>query len=380
MTVQYKRKQFKSIINKFKFVDSWFWCKYSINPYNGCEFACTYCDSRSHKYHLQPEFDHVIYVKENVKELLDKRLTRARTLLPDVVSMSGTCDPYQPAEERYYNTKQCLEVLAKHMYPVGICTKSTLVARDIDILQKIAENNWCSVTLTLTTLDDNLAKFLEPGAPTPAQRLKTIKELKHAGLTQVGVNFMPIVPFLCDSEENLEGVTKAVKAAGADYIIYAGMTLRDNQAKWLITRLKKEYPKAVEKLLNLYNGTYFDELGYQGRYSPPNKYYKQLMKKTNKFSEQYGISTRMKRFIPKDFRKYNYLLAEKLLNEAYNLQITGKPWTNLHWAGQNIQNLNESIVDIAQRGELQSIRNVDSQLEESILKFLGSNTKSYKFF
>jgi len=108
---RYIPKDFKTILNKYRFVDSWFWCRYSINPYNGCEFACTYCDSRSHKYHLHSEFDHLVYIKSNIGAILENRLRRARTLLPDVVAIGGTCDAYQPAEETYKNTRQCLEVL-----------------------------------------------------------------------------------------------------------------------------------------------------------------------------------------------------------------------------------------------------------------------------
>jgi DNA repair photolyase len=319
-------------------------------------------------------------VKENVKELLDNRLSRARTLLPDVVSMSGTCDPYQPAEKKFQNTRKCLEVLAKHKYPVGICTKSTLVTRDIDILKKIANNNWCAVTLTITTTDKDLAKFLEPGSPSPQERLETISILKKAGLTQIGVNFMPIVPFLCDSDENLENVIKAVKSAGADYILFAGMTLRDNQARWLINRLKNTYPEVVPNMLKLYNGSYSDNFGYRGRYSPPGYYYKPLMKRAYALCEKYNLGYRMKRFIPDDFRRLNYLISEQFLNEAFDYQYKGKPWKDLHWAGQNIQNLNESIVDIASRGELRKIRNVDDSLEKRINIFLEQNTKFTKFF
>lgn len=377
MTIQYIKKDYKSIINKFKFIDSWFWCKYSLNPYNGCEFACTYCDSRSHKYHLQPKFDQVIYVKNNVKNMLDQRLTRARTLLPDVVSMSGTCDPYQPAEEEFMNTRQCLEVLVKHKYPVGICTKSTLVTRDIDLLKKIVDNNWSAVSITITTLDHDLAQFLEPRSPSPDERLETITKLKKANISQVGVNFMPIVPFLCDSDENLESVTKAVKAAGADFILFGGMTMRDNQARWFLTQLKKKYPELVAKLIKLYNGTYSDALGYQGKYSPPNNYYKKLMRKSIDLCKKYDINYRMKRFIPNDFRRINYTLAEQFLNESYLFQCTNKPWTNLFWAGQNIQNLKESIVDVAARGELLSIRNVDKVLEKRIIDFLDKKVQRF---
>ncbi len=140
--VRYIPKDFKTILNKYKFIDSWFWCRYSINPYNGCQFACTYCDSRSHKYHLHSEFDHLIYIKSNIGAMLEDRLRQARTLLPDVVAIGGTCDAYQPAEEIYKNTQQCLEVLLKYRYPVIISTKSTLILRDLHLLSQIAQTAW----------------------------------------------------------------------------------------------------------------------------------------------------------------------------------------------------------------------------------------------
>ena len=148
--IKYVPKEFKTILNKYKFIDSWFWCRYSINPYNGCEFACTYCDSRSHKYHLQPEFDQFIYVKNNVGAMLDNRLRRARTLLPDVVAIGGTCDAYQPAEADYKNTRQCLEVLLKYHYPVIISTKSTRVCATTSC-DVISENAVSYTHLTLPT-------------------------------------------------------------------------------------------------------------------------------------------------------------------------------------------------------------------------------------
>ncbi len=107
--VVYEEKPYRTILNKLKWVDGWFWCRYTINTYQGCEFACTYCDSRSHRYHLHRDRDHIIYVKKDVKRMLHDRLRRARTLLPDVVVMSGTSDPYQPAEARYRNTRDCSE-------------------------------------------------------------------------------------------------------------------------------------------------------------------------------------------------------------------------------------------------------------------------------
>ena len=241
MSIKYEKKDFKSIINKMKFIDSWFWARYTLNPYNGCEHACTYCDSRSHKYHLHPEFDQVIYVKNNAGKMLDKRLSRARTLLPDIVAISGSCDPYQPAEAEFKNTRDCLEVLARHEYPVLIGTKSGSVKRDIDILEKIGSDTWCGVFMTITTLDPKLSEFLEPGAPAPLERLETISEIARSKKIQAGVCFMPIVPYLWDSHEHLEEMVTAVKNARADFLLFAGgMTMRDRQAVWFFKRLRDE--------------------------------------------------------------------------------------------------------------------------------------------
>ena len=371
--VKYIGKDFKTILNKYRFIDSWFWCRYSINPYNGCEFACTYCDSRSHKYHLQPEFDHIIYVKNNVRAMLENRLSRARTLLPDVVAIGGTCDAYQPAEENSKNTRQCLEVLLQHHYPVLISTKSILILRDTDILSQIAEDTWCAIGITITTPDKRLAKFLEPGAPSPEERLSVVKEIKkRCPKIQVGVNFIPIVPFLCDSERNMKQVVAGAREAGADFILFGGgMTMRDNQASWFMKRLSEELPHLVEKYEQLYQGRYTAEGGYHGKYEPQKSYLKQIHRKMFSLCQEHGLNSRLRRYIPDDFRKLNYLAARKLLDDAYLSQMLGKPWTNTFWAGQNINNLGESIADIAKRGELQRIRNVTLSIEKFLTDFLS---------
>lgn len=366
MKIKYENKDFKTILNKYKFIDNWFWCRYSINTYNGCEHACTYCDSRSHKYHLHPEFDQIIYIKNNAGEMLDKRISRARTLLPDTVALSGTCDPYQPAEEEFENTKACLEVLAKHKYPVLIGTKSKLVIRDIDLLDEIGERSWCSVGITVTTTDNELTEFLEPHTPTPKERFDTIKKLKKLKNIQVGVNLMPIVPYLGDSDDALDDLTKKAKQAGVDYILFsAGMTMRDRQAVWYLKRLKEEYPDLVEKYLELFDAR-IDGGEYKGKYGPKGSYAKRINKRMFELCDKYDINYRIKRYIPDDFRRENYLIAEEFLNEAYDQQSTGKPWSNLFWAGQNINNLKEPIRSIAARGELKKIRNVDEALEKRI--------------
>lgn len=375
MTVTYSEKEFKTILNKMKYIDNWFWCRYTLNPYNGCEFACTYCDSRSHKYHLHTDFDQQIFVKTNAGSILDDRLRRARTLLPDVVAIGGTCDAYQPAEAHFENTRRCLEVLCSHHYPVCISTKSTLVVRDLDILSRIAEDTWCTVSVTVTTRDECMARFLEPGAPLPERRLEVIRTLKrHAPHIHAGVHLIPVIPFLCDGHENLESIVRGAKESGADFILFGGgMTLRDNQASWFFSKLGEEYPHLIERFKRLYQANYSEERGYTGRYEPLGSYLTKINRLVFALCEKYHIASRNRRFIPDDFRHCNYLVAERLLYDAYVAQIQGAPWTNIFWAGQHIQNLTESIASIAARGELQTIRNIGPVLEQRIVAMLEQN-------
>ena len=373
MSIRYIYKDFKSIINKLKFIDSWFWCRYTLNPYNGCEFACTYCDSRSHKYHLHPNFDQDIFVKTNVGTMLDNRSTRARTLLPDVVAIGGTCDAYQSAEAQFGNTRACLEVLLKHHYPVSFSTKSPLILRDIDLLSQIATDAWCAVGVTITTLDSERASFLEPDAPDPENRLQIISTIKEkAPHIHTGINLMPIVPFLADSPDNLESIVRVAKNNGADYILAGvGMTMRDKQAEWFLRKISDRYPELVDRFTVLYGASYSPETGYTGNYGPQLSYAKKINQQMITLSQKYHIDLRVKRYIPNDFRKLNYMISENLLNEAYMAQIQGTASNSIFWAGQNIQNLPESIANVAARSELQTIRNVGPAIEKRIIDFLN---------
>jgi DNA repair photolyase len=371
--VRYTEREFKSILNKRNYIDSWFWDRYGINPYNGCQFGCIYCDSRSRKYYLPTDFENDIIVKKNVKYMLDKRISRARTLLPDVVGMSGASDPYHHAEARFKNTQQCLEILEKHGYPVHMITKSRLVLRDLDLLEQIGKNSWCCVSMTITTTDPEVARFLETRSPSPQVRFNVIKTIKErAEHVQAGVLLIPVVPFLCDSDRQLEDMVKCSKEAGADYLLFGGMTMRDLQALWFLKHLQERYPELVEGYEELYKFKYNTE-SYEGNYAPKRSYQLRIHKKLLALCDEYGMPYRIKRFIPDDFRRENYLIAEEILNRAYQLQILGKAWSNTHWAGMNIQNLKESIADIARRDELKNIRNVNDEIEAFILKELHSD-------
>ncbi|MHA1144730.1 MAG: radical SAM protein [Candidatus Helarchaeota archaeon] len=360
--VKYILKQYKTILNKLKYIDSWFWCRYTLNPYVGCYHACIYCDARSKKYYLHPDFEKTIYVKKNAPIMLDKRLSRARTLLSDVVAIGGVTDSYQPAEKKFKNTRNILKVLSKHKFPVILSTKSDLVLRDLDIFSNIAETTWCTIGFTITTFNEDLVKFLEPRASPPEKRLEAITQIKKEyPKIQVGTNFIPIIPLLEDSPENMEEIVRRTKEAGADFILFgAGMTLRDAQAKFFLEKLQQAFPNLLEEFKSLYRtGTQ----AWPSWTSRINKHVFQLCKK-------YNIGFRLKRFIPHDFRKENYKIAQHLLNKAYINQILGKSWKKMHWAGMNIQNLKESIIVIAARNGLKAIKNVTDDIITEIKPFL----------
>jgi hypothetical protein len=177
------------------------------------------------------------------------------------------------------------------------------------------------------------------------------------------------VPYLCDTDEILEDMIKQTKTCNADYILFGGMTMRDVQAEWFLKHLNAKYPELIEKYEPIYEFKYNPNY-YDGTYEPKKDYCLKIHKKLFALCKRYNLSYRIKRFIPNDFRKENYLIAEKLLNKAYRLQMSGKTWNKLYWAGQNIQNLEESIVDIAKGGNLQKIRNVDEKISSFIIEAL----------
>lgn len=355
-----------------KVIDSWFWCRYTTNPYNGCEHACVYCDARSERYYLQQDFDDTIFVKINAPVLLENQLKNSRTMLPDVVAMAGTCDAYQPAEAQYKITQKMLQVLLKYHYPLTISTKSILVKRDVELFEAIAKDTWCSLAFTITSMDPKIVKFLEPRTATSQQRIEAIRFFKiYAPHVKVGVNFMPIVPMLEDSDENLEDVIRNASEAGVDYVLFApGVTLRDKQADFFLTRLQQVYPQIYPEFVKNF-----------GPKSPPNKnYYETMNLKMINFCQKYNLSMRVPRWIPNDFRKTNYQIAQFFLNKSDRQKMLGQPADQYFWLAQNINNLEESILDLNRRNELKTIRGMTDKMIDEIRPFLVDTRPSLDKF
>jgi len=187
----------------------------SLNPYRGCEHGCSYCYARpTHEYlgfSAGLDFETRILVKENAPELLRRELTSPRWK-PRLLALSGVTDPYQPVERRLRLTRRCLEVLADLRHPVGIVTKNHLVTRDLDLLLELARHRAVAVFLSVTTLDAELSRVMEPRASHPRRRLEAIRTLARAGIP-VAALMAPIVPALTDEE--IPAVLEAVAEAGA---------------------------------------------------------------------------------------------------------------------------------------------------------------------
>ncbi len=227
----------------------------SINPYRGCEHGCSYCFARpSHAYQgLSPglDFETKLFAKPNAAELLRKELA-AKGYEPRTIALGTNTDPYQPIETRYRITRAILEVLSAANHPVGIVTKSALVARDIDILGPMAERGLAKVAVSVTTLDPRLARTMEPRAATPTKRLQTIRLLAEAGIP-VTVLAAPIIPALNDHE--IEGILRAAYAAGAREAGYVLLRL-PHELKGLVRDwLAEHYPDRMKHILSLVEET-----------------------------------------------------------------------------------------------------------------------------
>ena len=255
---------------------------WTINPYRGCEFGCRYCYARyTHEFMEMRdgmEFEQKIYVKQNAAGLLRHDLHRVK---PDEAIALGTAtDPYQPAERRYEVTREILQEFARHRgYELGIITKSNLIVRDLDVLQEVSKTNRLSVHITVTTLDVELARILEPRAPRPDLRLDAVRALSQAGL-RVGVSCSPVVPGITDSPKDLEAVIHAAAGAGADYVFANPLFLKPCSAAVFLPFLEQNFPHLAENYRERYHNRAF----------LPSAYAKRLSQVVARLREKYKIT------------------------------------------------------------------------------------------
>ena len=234
----------------------------SVNPYRGCEHGCVYCFARpTHAYmglSAGLDFESRLFAKPNAAELLERELSKPGYEVKSIAIGTNT-DPYQPVEKTWRIMREILEVLEAANHPVGIVTKSALVLRDIDILQRMAAKGLARVALSVTTLDRTLARAMEPRAATPAKRLETIKALSEAGIPTM-VMMAPIIPGLTDSE--IERVLESASTAGAREVGYVLLRLPLEVSplfkEWLLRHYPNRYRHVLALLRSMRDGKDYD--------------------------------------------------------------------------------------------------------------------------
>jgi DNA repair photolyase len=228
--------------------------KNGMNLYRGCTHGCIYCDSRSKCYQFTHDFED-IEVKQNASELLEQALHSKRKKC--MIGTGAMCDPYMHCEKELRLTRRCIEIIERYGFGLAIQTKSDLVLRDLDLFQKIQEKAKCVVQITLTTYDEALCKIVEPNVCTTKKRFETLKILQQNGIPTV-VWLSPILPFINDTEENIEGILDYCIDAGVYGIINfgMGMTLRAGDREYFYAALDKHFPGLKEQFHHKYGYAY----------------------------------------------------------------------------------------------------------------------------
>ena len=254
---------------------------WTINPYRGCEFACKYCYARyTHEFMEMRDginFEQKIYAKQHAAELLRQELRKVKR--GEDIAIGTATDPYQPIEKKLEITRAILQELTRHSgLELGIVTKSAMVVRDIDLLKEISKQNHISVSFTVTTLNADLARILEPRAPRPDLRLDALRSLRDAGI-RAGVICAPVLPGITDSPKQLEAVVKAAAENKAVHIYANPLFLKPCSAAVFLPFLKEHFPKLVPEY----------EKRFKDRAFLPAAYRKRISGLMAQLKEKYGI-------------------------------------------------------------------------------------------
>ena len=352
--VRFVPYQPKRILNVHKHVDGgWFWTKYGAHPYIGCQEGCVYCYWRDEKYnmlardpaalHLSDPFSQYIKVKTNAPELLRKELSRTQK---DVIMVGD----YQPAEGKYGLSREMLKVCAELGFPTMVLEKSPLVLKDLDVLSEINECTWACVMFSIVRGNsEEYGEIFEPCAPRIEGRFQAMRKIAEAGIL-TGTAFMPILPYICDHDSNLEAVVRKTAEYGGKFVLAAGLTMRGAQATYFTETLKKHDLALVERYNTL----------YKGAYSPlDTKYSGRIGLKVRELCTKYGISDRMPRHIPDGPLATNKRVAEEIFTKCYLLELESAPSFKV-WAyrraGWTVDELDQDIQAIYEKHGLNGLK------------------------
>src|SRR6195256_764870 len=293
-TTQFFRDASKTVISRNNSPDVGF--ETSLNPYRGCEHGCIYCYARpTHEYlgfSAGLDFESKIMVKTDAPELLEAELSSAKWK-PQVVVMSGVTDPYQPVERKLRITRRCLEVLAKFRNPVAIITKNRLVTRDIDVLGELASHHASAVNVSVTSLNPEIQRLLEPRTSSPSARLEAVSALRAAGIP-VGVMVAPIIPGLTDHE--VPKIVEACARAGAQFAGYTIVRLPWAIAPlfehWLDEHFPEKKQKVLERIRHIRGGTKLNDARWGTRTRGEGIFAEQIRSMFEVSCRRSGIGTR----------------------------------------------------------------------------------------
>lgn len=397
--MRYEKIQAKTLLSKPIYGDAWFHSNRSLNAYRGCEHGCVYCDGHCQYYRIDNFYTH-IRVKENAPQVLRRELGRARfqaqskmqsetlvRFLSDqektkamdtgprkiiVGASGGVSDAYQPAEEEYQITRQVLETLYDFRLPVFILTKSNLVLRDLDLLKEIHKQAFVSVCFSITLHDEEMRTIFEPKSSATWERFEALKQIRKAGLFG-GVMAYPTIPTIGDSIENMQGLAKEAKKAGAEFILFSGMTLKPGRQKdYFFNVVRQQVPQVYDLLQQIYanNHTYgypIVELlpvnpGLQGR----------------KICQKVGISDRSVRHMPPGEPEANIQVINRLLDLVFYRQILlGTPrnmWKPYQDLAIKIEKGVEDLQKLANKGVLEDHLGVSPKMAGVVNEILHQGT------
>ena len=284
--MEYMPVAVSSALNKLKRRDPWYGCTYTLNPYRGCEFACPYCYGWAERW--EPPYQKkalkssvslctflsgskwaggredtgpVIFIKSNLPSVLRKELKRKAR---DVVMIGSITEPYQPCEKQFGLTRRCLDILLEHNWPAQVATKSTLILRDLKTLRALSEKATCTIFITITTLDEELARLLEPKAPSPGERLRVVERLGEEEL-EVCVCMIPVFPGLTDNEGAIRAVAEAAKEHGARRFLAGLLTLPGRVRERFLALIKTHFPDLLPLYERLYGPSGYPDRAYEAK-------------------------------------------------------------------------------------------------------------------
>ena len=358
----------KTILNKGKRADHWFWTRYSAYPYLGCQHGCEFCYCRERKYSPYDDMDdfaYVIRVKENAPDLLRRALGR----VPVDVVFTGD---YQPAERKYQLSRRMLEVCYELGFPVFVLSRSPLVLRDLDLLQAIQQRARATVAFSViaTPESDNYGRVrqIERLAPPAEKRFAAMERLAAAGIS-TGVCLMPVLPGLCDDPANLDAVVRWTAGHGGQFVLAGGLTLSDQQKAYFFSVLERHF----QDLLGVYRTVYPPE-----SYGPGSTWSLNLLRQVRTACQKHGIRDRQARpIIPGDKRSLNKRVEQALAEKAYDLELEAAPewrlwaYRKAAWAVADLEtDIGLVVRTMGVRG-LQSLPGVSPDLAREIAGLVG---------